>query len=286
MADHDDVMGRAGQIAYSLFFAVFPLLIFLTAILGIIAGPDSRFRASMVSALTNTMPPSAADLIREFVSETSSASGAGKVSFGLLLALVSASSGIAAIMDALNSAYALRESRPVFKVRLIALGLTVAIGTLIVASTAVILFGDEVISACASAAGFSRLATLTSRLLQWPLAVLFLLLVHSLIYFFGPDLPFRQWRWITPGAVTGVTLSLGISLALRGYLRYFNSFTRTYGSLGAVMILLLWFYVMGLAILLGGEVNSAIENAATQSGTPETRRRDQAAPASAPGKAA
>jgi len=108
-------------------------------------------------------------------------------------------------------------------------------------------------------------------LVQVPLALVFVLFAFALIYYFAPDLYDQRWYWITPGSVIGVTLWLIVSFVLRLYLRHFDSYSLTYGSLGAVIILLLWFYLTGVAILLGGKINAEIENAAAQAGVPEAK---------------
>jgi membrane protein len=106
---------------------------------------------------------------------------------------------------------------------------------------------------------------------QWIAVLFFLSLAFSLIYYFGPDLKEQHWYWITPGSVLGVLLWLAASWAFRAYLHFFNTYSRTYGSLGAVMILLMWLYVTGLAFLIGGEINADIEHAAAVRGHPEAK---------------
>ena len=101
------------------------------------------------------------------------------------------------------------------------------------------------------------------KTLQWPTAIFFVLVSYSLIYFFGPDLKERQWHWITPGSVFGAFVWLVASVGFRIYLRIFNSYSLSYGSLGAVMILLAWLYATGLAFLIGGEINAEIDRAIT-----------------------
>jgi membrane protein len=93
----------------------------------------------------------------------------------------------------------------------------------------------------------------------------------SLIYYFGPNVKEQHWYWITPGSVLGVLLWVAASFGFRMYLHFFNSYSKTYGSLGAVMILLVWFYVTGFAFLVGGEVNAEIEHAAAEHGHPEAK---------------
>ncbi len=264
----DDIFGRAAQLAYSFFFSIFPLLLFLTSVVGVIARNNPSLRAGLVNALTSSMPGTASGLIQQVVHQTTTGTGAGKLSFGIVLALISASSGMSAIMDTLNAAYNVKEGRSFVRYRSLALGLTIAIGILIVAAAIVILYGNSIVDLVANSIGLGSLAAMAWKILQWPIAICFLVLSYALMYYYGPDVEQPKWHWITPGSVAGVFLSLVVSFAFRIYIHYFNSYNQTYGSLGAVMILLLWFYVMGLAILTGGEVNAEIENAAAKRGAP------------------
>jgi membrane protein len=109
------------------------------------------------------------------------------------------------------------------------------------------------------------------RILEWPAALVFMAFSFSLIYFFGPDVKEQHWYWITPGSIFGVALWLICSFGFRIYLSFYNSYTKSYGTVGAVMILLVWFYVTGLAFMIGGEINAEIEHAAAKRGHPEAK---------------
>ena len=274
----DDVTGRAGQLAYAFFFALFPLLICLFAILGIMAGAGTHIREALVAHLSGAMPGDAGTLVRHSIDEMSKASGGGKLSFGIILSLITASAGMLAIMDTLNAAYDVREGRNFFKLRWDALWLTTVIGVLVVVSMTIILYGNTIANAASGAIGLGDAGTIAWKILQWPVAILFLLLTYSLIYFFGPDVEHPEWHWVTPGSAVGVFLWLAASFAFRVYLQHFNTYSKTYGSIGAVMILMLWFYITGLAILIGGEVNVEIENAAAKRGAPLAKEKGQKHP--------
>ena len=278
----DDVFGRAGQIAYGFLFAVFPLFMFLLAILGIVAGPHSAIQQHLVLESTDAMPPAAATVVQHVIRETTQASGSGKLSFGLILTLIAATSAMTNVMDTLNAAYNVRETRSFLRFRAIAIGLTVAIGILIIVALTIVLYGNGIANHVGNLVGLSGVATWAWKIAQWPVAVLFLLLSFALIYYFSPDVEFPVWHWISPGAVAGVFLWALVSFGLRVYLHFFNSYSKTYGSLGAVMILLLWFYVTGVAILIGGEVNAEIENAAAKRGVPEAKEKGEKKPGTKP----
>jgi membrane protein len=111
-----------------------------------------------------------------------------------------------------------------------------------------------------------------------PVVLLFVLLAFALIYYFAPDVREQKWYWITPGSLAGVGLWLLVSFIFRLYLRYFDSYSLTYGSLGAVIILMLWFYITGAAILIGGKVNAEIENAAARAGVPGAKMHGEKEP--------
>ncbi|HSM86234.1 MAG TPA: YihY/virulence factor BrkB family protein, partial [Candidatus Limnocylindrales bacterium] len=119
--------------------------------------------------------------------------------------------------------------------------------------------------------GLSSVVVLAWKFAQWPVAVFFIVLAFALMYYWGPDAD-QRWTWITPGSLFGVLLWIGASLGFRIYLHFFNSYSRTYGSLGAVIIMLYWLFITGLAILIGGEINSEIENAAARRGHPEAKQ--------------
>ncbi|HEU5335880.1 MAG TPA: YihY/virulence factor BrkB family protein [Terriglobales bacterium] len=279
----DDVFGRAGQVAYGFLFAVFPLFMFLLSILGIVAGPHSAIQQNLVMELTDAMPPTAAQMVQHVIAETTRASGSGKLSFGLILTLIAATAAMTNVMDTLNSAYNVREGRSFLRFRAIAVWLTVAIGILMVLALTIVLYGNGIANSVGNLVNLGEVTTWIWKIAQWPVAVFFLLLCFALIYYFGPDVEFPVWHWISPGAVAGVFLWAVVSFGLRVYLHFFNSYTKTYGSLGAVMILLLWFYVTGIAILIGGEVNAEIENAAAKRGVPEAKEKGEKKPGTKPG---
>jgi membrane protein len=224
------------------------------------------------------MPASAGELVKKTIEELSASAGAGKISFGLLATVWAASNGMGAISGTLNAAYNVKESRPFWKTRLVAIGLTTALALLIVTALALLLYGFEIADAIAVWAGLGGVFTITWKIVQWPIILFFILLGFNLIYYFAPDLKHQKWKWVTPGAIIGVALWLLVSFGFKTYLKYFNSYSATYGSLGAMIIMMLWFYFTGLAILVGGEVNSEIENAAAQAGAPDAKEKGEKSP--------
>lgn len=258
---NDNVFGRAAELSYYFLLALIPLLIFLTSAIGLILGSGTGLRHALFDYLSRIMPESAFTLIDSTMWEISSASGGGKLSFGLLAALWAASNGMGAITESLNAAYDVKETRPWWKQRLVSIGLTIALSVLIIAALILVLSGGKIADALAFNYGFSGTFALGWKILQWPLVLAFILVAFASIYYFAPNLREPKWHWITPGSVVGVALWLLVSFGFRLYLHYFNSYSKTYGSLGAVIILMLWLYFTGAAILIGGEVNSELERA-------------------------
>ena len=271
----DDVWGRAAQLSYYFLLALIPLLLFLTSLIGMMIGSGTGLRQALFRYLAEVMPPSASQLVEQTMGEVSTASSGGKLSFGLLAALWAASNGMGAITDALNAAYNVKETRPWWKQRLVAIGLTLALAVLIISALVLVLYGANIAEKVAMSYGFGDAFTSMWKILQWPIVVAFILLAFALIYFFSPDLRDQEWTWITPGSVIGATLWLLVSFGFRLYLHFFDSYSKTYGSLGAVIILMLWLYLTGAAVLVGGEVNSEIENAAAERGEPEAKEKGE-----------
>ena len=256
--DHD-LLGRAAQLSYYFLLAVFPLLLVLVTLLGYFAESGSDLHNKLLSYLSTVMPSSSVMLVHTTLDEITKARGGGKLSLGILAALWAASNGMGAISSTLNVAYAVKEDRPWWKVRLVAIFLTLMVSCFIILALAIVFFGGHLGDRLATHFGFSAAFTITWRVLQWPIALLFLLLTFDLIYYLAPNDRRPKRRLWTGGAITAVVLWLFVSFAFRLYLHFFNSYSVTYGSLGALIVLMLWFYFTGLAILIGGEVNSELE---------------------------
>lgn len=275
----DEVFGRAAELSYYFLLALIPFLIFLTSIIGIVLGSGTGTRHTLFNYLAQVMPGSAYQLISSTMLEVSTASGGGKLSFGILAALWAASNGLSAITTSLNTAYDLKETRPWWKTRLTAIGLTMVLSVLIISALLLVVAGGRIAEWLASIYGFGPVFPLAWKIIQWPVVLGCIVLAFALIYYFAPDFRKQAWKWLTPGAAIGVALWLLVSIGFRVYLHFFNSYSTTYGSLGAVIILMLWLYFTGAAVLIGGEINSEIENAAAKQGEPEAKEKGEKAPA-------
>ncbi|MEP6925077.1 MAG: YihY/virulence factor BrkB family protein [Pyrinomonadaceae bacterium] len=274
----DGLLDSAAQLAYYFLFSLFPLLIFLTSIFGFIVGSDNKLQKNLFTYLGTVLPSSALDLVSSVIKEVSQASSGGKLTIGLLLALWAASSGLEALTQSINKIYEVKETRSWWWRRLLSVFLTVVLAILIISALTLVLFGGQINDYVTAKLGFGAVLSVIWQILQYLIVLTFVLLSISLIYYFSPDIKEQSWRFITPGAVVAVALWLLISFGFRLYLQYFNSYSATYGSLGAVIILMFWLYFTGAAILIGGEINCEIENAAAQSGEPDAKAKGEKSP--------
>lgn len=199
--------------------------------------------------------------------ETTAAATSGKLTFGIVAALWSASVGFSAIQDTLNTVYKVKETRSYFHARISAIGVTIVLAVLVTFILSSMLASDffaRLIHLRISHPMLATLAVLVTRCIGWLVATALITLFFAVIYYWAPDMKRKTWRWLTPGSAIGISVWLLASIGFRMYVHYFNNFSITYGSLGAVIILLMWFYITGLALLLGAEINSQIEAAAAE----------------------
>jgi membrane protein len=250
----DDVFGRAAQLAYYFFLALFPFLICVIASLSMFGNAD-RGRALLFGILARLLPAMAFELITKTFNEILQSTGPLKMSFGILFSLWSASMGMSAMMDTLNAAYKAEGTRSFLKQSAVAIGLTLILTILLVSSTLLIIVAGEFAARLGPASSIG----LAWNFLQWPLGLALLFFAFALVYYFAPNLKHRRWHWVTPGAIVGVLLLVVISIGLRIYIHYSGNYAATYGSLGAVVVLLLCFYLGGAAVLLGGALNGVLE---------------------------
>jgi membrane protein len=254
----DNVFGRAAQLAYYWLFSIFPLLIFLTTLLAFL--PMRRELDQWIGAFSAVLPPEAYALLNSTFQQIANQQRGGLLSFSIFLILWSSSSGMEAIIGALNRAYGAAPERAWWKERLLALALTLGLAVFAIIALALIFFGENIGSRMATYFGFSRTFETVWALAQWPIVVGLTLLGVELIYYFAPNVGSgengKRWEWFTPGAIFAVGLWLLISFGLRFYVSHFGHFDATYGALGGVMVLMLWLYLTGVAILVGGEINS------------------------------
>jgi len=256
----DELSTRSASLSYYFLLALFPMFLFLVSLVGVFAGPGSEMRESIISGLGRLAPGSASDLVQNVINQTFKNSDGIKLAAGILGALWAASGGMDAVVVSLNVIYGVTETRPWWKQKFTILGLTVSLAALIIVALVLVLYGGKIGQLIAGYVGLGDVFRTAWKILQWPVSFAAMFLSFSIVYYFAPNLEERKWYWVTPGAAAGVALWLLASLGFRLYLHFFNSYSATYGSLGAVIILMLWLYMTGFAILIGGEVNWVIES--------------------------
>jgi membrane protein len=260
-ADKNDLPGRAAQLSFFFLLAIFPLLIFVSALLGYVFAAERDLHARLLQYLGAIMPWAAYELVRGTVNDIIAGTSGSKLSLGLILTLWTGSTGMVAVIEGLNIAYRVPEQRRWWRRRIVALALTVSMGLLALVAMTLITAGDALARLVGSIISANNLLVTTSALVQWTVAGCSMLIGLVVIYGFAPNLSDQGIEAVLPGATVALVGWLIASAAFRLYLAVFDSFSHTYGSLGAVMVLLLWLYLSAGSILVGGEVNSAVRAA-------------------------
>ena len=260
----DNLVSRAAELGYYFLFALFPMLLSASSILGIVAKRASTVYVGLLNYLSIVIPHSAFQMVIETFNQTAAASTGGKFVLGLAVALWSSSVGFAAIQDTANIVYKVKETRPYWKAKLQAIGVTVLLILVITAALFTMLAADYLVRRTRDFTRNHAVAMTEVTLIHivaWICVLALLMMLFALIYYFAPDVKNKYWHWLTPGAAIGIIGWLAASMGLRLYLHYSPSYTAAYGSLGGVIILLTWFYITGLMILAGAEINSEIQAA-------------------------
>jgi membrane protein len=268
----DNCLGLAAQLSFYFFLALFPALLFVAAIISFV--PVEGLIDSITASLARVAPYEVLSLVKDQITKIANDKASGLLTLGMLGAIWSTSSGVTAIIDTLNQAYDIQESRPLWKVKLVALGLTVALAVFIVGSFAVVLVGPTLAAKIAAWVHLGPVFTLTWSILQWPVVFGLVALGIALVYYFAPDAK-QEWIWITPGSVFATFLWLLISLGFKFYVANFGSYNATYGAIGGVIVTMLWFYVSSLAVLIGAELNAEIEHASPYGKDPGEKAIDE-----------
>ena len=263
----DRLFGHAAELGFYFLFALFPTLLSASSILGPSARSAHQFYDRLLASLALLLPTAALGTVLKTFNEATVAATSGMITFGLISAIWSASVGTSAIQDPMNVVNKIQDTRSFIEARIYAIGLTILLTIIVTVGLACLLSGDIVATLAYKLIPYHLLAmatATTARLLAWSMATAFLALTFAVIYYWAPDVRNRRWHWLTPGCAIGILGWLIASLGLRVYIHFFNNFSITYGSLGAVIILLTWFYITGLMLLLGAEINSEIEAAAAE----------------------
>jgi membrane protein len=259
-SSQDNVFGTAAELAYYFLLSMFPLLIFISSVAGFVPA----LREDIVAGIAKAAPADVARIVEHTLRDALGQRSHSLLSFGFIGSLLAASNGVVALIGTLNTAYEVKERRPYWKVWLIAIALTVGLSVLLAVGASLIIFGNRLSPLLSQ--WLSRVFGLGSpiaflwRVASYIIGLALLFIGLEGAYYFGPDTE-QEWRWITPGAVFAIAAAAIGSLLFSFYLKVGPSYSATYGSLGAVIVLMLWLYLVGLAVLIGGEINSAIEAA-------------------------
>lgn len=249
----DRITNGAAALAFYWMLALFPAAIFVLTLLPYLPLPN--LEQAIMDLLRQAMPGDAAGMFEETVRNVVSNRKAGLLSFGLLFTMWSGSTGIYAVMQELNAVHEVEETRPFWKARGVAVLLTLACVVLVLGALALAVLGGAIQGWLGSTLGFSSVLLVFFAALRWAIIAAALLLALAVIYHFGPAVKERSFKLLTPGTVAG-TLALALaSLVFKIYVSNFGSYDKTYGSLGAVIALLMWLFVTGLVLLFGAEVD-------------------------------
>jgi membrane protein len=254
----DDILDLAAQQAYYFFFALFPALLFVIAVASFF--PLQTLINDVVAMMSRFAPQAVIDVITNAMTSLSKQNSGGILTLGFLVTIWSSSGAMVSIITTLNAAYDVTESRPWWKTRLTAIGLTMALATFIVASMFLVIAGPTVAENIAVRMQLGPAFKWAWWVLQWPVVFALVASAIAVVYYYAPDVE-QDWVWITPGSVIATLLWLAVSLALKMYYLVVPSANAAYGAIGGIMVLMLWFYCSGLALLLGAEINAEIEHA-------------------------
>jgi membrane protein len=254
----DDCAGLAAQLAFYYLLAVFPALLFLVALLSHV--PLDGALEPTLARLDTVLPGDVIGVVRDQIRAVLAGNQGSLLSFGIIGAIWSSSSAMTAMIDALNRAYDIEEWRPWWRRRLLAIALTVALAIFTIAAFALVVGGRDLAGWLAALAGLGTAFETAWTLLQWPVALALIVFAIDLVYRFAPNAETR-WIWITPGSLLATVLWLAVSIGFRYYVQNFGNYTAVYGAIGAVIVLMLWLYLSGFALLVGAELNSEIDRA-------------------------
>jgi len=254
----DDVLNLAAQQAYYFFFALFPALLALISIASFF--PVDNLTDELTAKLGQFAPDDVVTIVTDQLKKIADDNAGGLLTLAFIFTIWSSSGAAVSMCTTLNAAYDITEGRPWWKVRLVAIGLTVGLAVFVLVSMTLVIGGPWIAEQIADRAGLGAAFEWTWKIAQWPLVFVLIASALALLYYFAPDAE-QEWIWITPGSVLATLMWVLISLGFKYYISNFGNYTETYGLIGGVMVLMLWFYLSGVAILVGAELNAEIEHA-------------------------
>ncbi|MEP7206231.1 MAG: YihY/virulence factor BrkB family protein [Casimicrobiaceae bacterium] len=269
-AKRDDVFNGAAALGFYLTLAIFPAMIALMAVIPYL--PIPHLDQAIMDLLRQALPPRAAELFQGVVQEVTSERRGGLLSLGLVVALWSASTGMYAVMQQLNIAFNVDERRRFLKARATALGLTLLFGVLVLGAFSLVVTGGFIQDWIGIRYGFSPILLGIFAVFRWVIIVLALLLGLALIYYLAPNRT-HGFQFLSPGNMAATLLLILASFGFSVYTSNFGNYSAVYGSIGAVIVLMLWLYITGLLILVGAEINVVLERNNPRVGDSTVRRK-------------
>ena len=260
----DEMSTYASALAYQMLFSLFPFILFLIALIGFLHLPDFFSWLRLQSELV--LPPQALEQVNPVIDQLQQSKG-GLLSVGIVIALWTASAGVRLMMSAMNAAYDVPEGRPVWKRIPLSIFYTVGIAGMLLVAAALMVLGPQVMEWIAAQVGMQEVIVTVWTILRWPAIVILLMVAVALIYYVMPDVK-QKFRFITPGSVLAVVVWIIASLGFAYYVKTFADYNAMYGSIGAIIVLLLYFYISAAVLLLGAEMNAVIEHMSEEGKNP------------------
>ncbi|QXH57974.1 YihY/virulence factor BrkB family protein [Pseudomonas maumuensis] len=267
----DEMSTYASALAYQMLFSLFPFLLFLIALIGFLHLPDFFSWLRLQSELV--LPPQALEQVNPVIDQLQQSKG-GLLSVGIVIALWTASAGVRLMMSAMNAAYDVPEGRPVWKRIPLSVIYTVGIAGMLLAAAALMVLGPQVMEWIASQVGLEEAVVIVWTILRWPAIIILMMVAVALIYYVMPDVK-QKFRFITPGSVLAVVVWIVASLGFAYYVKTFADYNAMYGSIGAIIVLLLYFYISAAVLLLGAEMNAVIEHMSAEGKNPGEKEFEQ-----------
>jgi membrane protein len=252
----DGCPGLAAQLAFYFLLALFPALLFVVSLLAYL--PIDAAVSTLIDRLQPFLPGQALRIVQSETAKLLEGNRQSLLTFAIAGAIWSSSSAMTAVISTLNRAYDIEEWRPWWHTRLIAVALSIALAVFAVMALTLVIGGAELAEAVASWIGAGHVFERVWSIAQWPVALFFVVFAIDLVYYFAPNAETR-WVWISPGSLLATALWLLTSFGFKLYLRYVSDIAVVHGALGGVIVLLLWLYLSGFAILVGAELNAEID---------------------------
>lgn len=256
----DDMDSYAAALSYRAMFAIFPFLLFLITLIGFLDVPE--FFDWLRNQAAAALPPQAVEQVDSIVEDLGEQRG-GLMSVGVVVALWTSSIGIRSLMNALNNAYDVQEARPIWKVIPLAVLYTIGIAVILLSAAALMILGPQAMEWLAGHAGLQDTFVTIWTWIRWPLAIFLQMLLVAIIYYLGPNVE-QEFKFITPGSIMAVLVWILATWAFSYYVGNFGDYDAIYGSIGAVIVLMLYFYISSAVLLLGAEMNAVIEHASAE----------------------